>query len=269
MNGERQDVGVDVDRLVAAVCDAGGVALGRSMVALGEPSAEWAHEAAEATGLRLAASLESVVPGAGVAGHPAPAQDRTESAAWVSRAICGLDDYASGFPGWCVSAGLVTWLGVVAGVVYLPALGDVYVFLDGSCTWRTRPVSVSDDARLSDHSTILVPPSAASLAAVLPGRRRCIGPATTHMLYVARGVASAGVTDAVSADELAVALPFLRAAGGEACYLSGAPVSLSELLDGRPAPGPVVFAARQLLEEARLGFGHATPTADQRPRDGR
>jgi hypothetical protein len=57
------------------------------------------------------------------------------------------------------------------------------------------------------------------------------------------------VADPLYIWDLGVAVPFLRASGGEAAYLSGTPLELAELLDGRVTPEPVVFAAAQLLEQ--------------------
>lgn len=247
-------IDLDVDRLVASVCEAGGVALGRWMVSVGEPGA-WVPEAADVTELRLAASLRAMVPTARYVGSATAVVDEADGPVWVVDALGGREDFAAGLPGWCVSAALVTWLGVIAGAVYVPTLGDVYLYLDGSATWRTRPASVRAGEGFGDSPLVLVPDTwHEQLTIAIPCRVRCLGPPALHMLYVARGSALAGIAFDASIRDLAVALPFLRAAGGEACYLSGACVSLSELLDGRPVPEPVVFAPSRLLEPFRIAF---------------
>src|SRR5438105_14988088 len=134
----------------------------------------------------------------------------------------------------------------------MPVTSDLYLFDRGRATWRTRPSPVLADPMLDDDSLLLVPASAPHRYAISHrGKTQCVGSSSAHILYVARGAAAAALVDPLYVWDLGVALPFLRAAGGEACYLSGAPVSLSELLDGRITPEPVVFAPRRLLEQVR------------------
>lgn len=249
-------VDIDVERLVSTVCEAGGVALARFLEVRGvqKPDRTWVSEADVAVEEFLVGALAALVPGSSVLGEEGGLRVAGDAngLVWAVDPIDGTADYLRGLPGWAISAGLFAWDGPVAGAVYMPVTGDVYLFERGRATWRTREVRVLDDDRIHDESLLLVPSGAPHRYTIdHEGKTQCVGSSSAHILYVARGAAAAAVMDPLYIWDLAVAVPFLRAVGGEACYLSGRPVALGELLDGRVTPEAVVCAPAQLLEQVR------------------
>jgi myo-inositol-1(or 4)-monophosphatase len=254
MESQADAATIDLDRLVAIVCEAGGLALGRAFDLRPTRKADktWVTEADVAVEAFLAGALTALAPGTRILGEEGGLRGGGEAGVWAVDPIDGTADYMRGLPGWSVSVALLDWSGTILGVVYMPVTGDLYVFDRGRATWRTQPVSVLGDEALHDESLLLVPNGAPHRYEIRhPGKTQCVGSSSAHILYVARGVAAAALVDPLYIWDLGVALPFLRATGGDACYISGGPVSLSELYDGRVTPEPVVFAPKQLLPSVR------------------
>jgi fructose-1,6-bisphosphatase/inositol monophosphatase family enzyme len=254
MRNEEQSI--DVDALVEEVRAAGRVGLDRFMRVRGErkPDKTWVTEADVAVEEFLVDALVRIVPGSSVLGEEGGWRSRGErkDLVWAVDPIDGTADYLRGLPGWCVSAALFDAGVAVAGVVHMPVTGDSYVYDRGVASWCGRGVGVLPDEALDEESLLLAPNGAPHRYRIAhPGKTQCVGSSAAHILYVARGAAACAVVDPLYIWDLGVAVPFLRAVGGEACYLSGAPVALDVLLDGRITPEPVVFAPVQLLEQTR------------------
>jgi fructose-1,6-bisphosphatase/inositol monophosphatase family enzyme len=254
MTDDRQSI--DIDALVEAVRDAGRVGLDRFLRVRGErkPDKTWVTEADIAVEEFLLDALVRVAPGSSVLGEEGGWRARGERSdlIWAVDPIDGTADYLRGLPGWSVSAALFDAGVAVAGAVFMPVTGDLYVYERGRATWAGRSVGVLPDETLDDESLLLVPNGAPHRYRIAhPGKTQCVGSSSAHVLYVARGVAACAVVDPLYIWDLGVAVPFLRATGGEAAYLSGAPVALDVLLDGRITPEPVVFAPARLLEQVR------------------
>jgi myo-inositol-1(or 4)-monophosphatase len=251
MQDQSQEMTVDLDRLVSTVCEAGGVALGRAFDGRATRKADrtWVTEVDVAVEEFLAGALTALAPGTRILGEEGGLRGEGEgTGVWAVDPIDGTADFMRGLPGWSVSVALLDWSGTVVGVVYMPVTGDLYVYERGRATWRTQAVSVLRDENLHDESLLLVPNGAAHRYEIdHPGKIQCVGSSSAHILYVARGAAAAALVDPLYIWDLGVALPFLRATGGDACYISGDPVSLSELYDGTVTPEPVVFAPKQIL----------------------
>ena len=250
------DVVVDMDRLVAVVRGAGDIALGRFLSVQGtrKPDKTWVTEADIAVEEYLAGELTALVPGSRILGEEGGLRPggREGGPVWAVDPIDGTADYLRGLPVWSVSAALLGGSGTIAGAVYMPVTSDLYLYDRGRVTWCARSAEVLADDSLHEDSLLLVPAGAARRYELAhPGTIQCVGSSSAHILYVARGVAAAALVDPLYIWDLGVALPFLRATGGDASYLSGAPVALLDLLDGRVTPEPVVCAPRQLLESAR------------------
>ena len=87
----------------------------------------------------------------------------------------------------------------------------------------------------------------ASMTYDFPGVTRALGSTAAHILYVARGSAIGAIVGDIQIWDIAAALAVLERAGGQYCYLSGRPVELDRLLDGRQTPEPIIVAPPQLL----------------------
>jgi myo-inositol-1(or 4)-monophosphatase len=247
-------VRLDTDALVDAVREAGRVALDRFMRVRGErkPDKTWVTEADVAVEEFLVDALVRVAPGSSVLGEEGGWRVRGAHSelVWAVDPIDGTADYLRGLPGWSVSAALYDAGAPVVGVVYMPVTGDLYVYDRGEATWCGRRVGVLPDDEIHEDSLLLAPNGSAHRYRIAhPGKTQCVGSSSAHILYVARGAAACAVVDPLYIWDLGVAVPFLRAVGGEACYLSGAPVALDALLDGSITPEPVVFAPTRLLEQ--------------------
>jgi fructose-1,6-bisphosphatase/inositol monophosphatase family enzyme len=254
MNDSRESI--DPSALVEAVRDAGRVALDRFMRVRGErkPDKTWVTEADVAVEEFLVEALVRVAPGSSVLGEEGGWRVRGARGdlVWAVDPIDGTADYLRGLPGWSVSAALFDAGIPVAGVMHMPVTGDLYVYDSGNATWCGRGVGVLPDDELHEDSLLLAPNGAPHRYRIAhPGKTQCVGSSSAHILYVARGAAACAVVDPLYIWDLGVAVPFLRAAGGDARYLSGAPVALDALLDGRITPEPVVFAPTKLLEQTR------------------
>jgi fructose-1,6-bisphosphatase/inositol monophosphatase family enzyme len=263
MRDDRNPTTIEMDALVQAVREAGRVALDRFMRVRGErkPDKTWVTEADVAVEEFLVDALARVAPGSSVLGEEGGwrARGDRDDLVWAVDPIDGTADYLRGLPGWSVSAALFDAGRPVAGAVYMPVTGDLYLVDRGDATWCGRRVAVLPDEAVHEESLLLAPHGAPHRYRIAhPGKTQCVGSSSAHVLYVARGAAVCAVVDPLYIWDLGVALPFLRAVGGEACYLSGAPVILEELLDARITPEPVVFAPLRLLERVRLMISETT-----------
>jgi len=75
------------------------------------------------------------------------------------------------------------------------------------------------------------------------GKTRALGSTAANICYVARGTAVAALLGRPSLWDIAGVLPILKVAGGDIRYLSGRPVDLAALADGRRCPDPVLAGA--------------------------
>lgn len=241
--------------LLATLREAGRVALASQragrLVCEQKPDRTWVTDADREVESFLAATLPRLAPGSVVLGEEAGVHGAGDGdCVWAVDPIDGTADYMRGLPGWSISAALYVDGNVVCGAVHLPVTRDEYSYGFGDPDWCGSRPHVIDAADLDEDSLLLVPNGAAHRYRIeYPGKMQCVGSSSAHILWVARGAAAGGVADPLYIWDLGVAVPFLRASGGEAAYLSGTPLELAELLDGRVTPEPVVFAAAQLLEQ--------------------
>jgi myo-inositol-1(or 4)-monophosphatase len=249
---------IDTEALIAVVREAGRLALDRSLYVARTRKADktWVTDADLAVEEYLVGALPTLAAGSVVLGEEGGLRRGGASRlVWAVDPIDGTADYVRGLPGWSVSAALFDGGEPVAGVMIMPVTGDLYVFERERATWCGKRVETLSDSEIDDDSLILVPAGAHHVYKLdHPGKIQCVGSSSAHILYVARGAAAGAVVDPLYIWDLGVSVPFLRTTGGEACYLSGAPLVLGDLLDGRRSPEPVVFAPKQLLDAVRRGI---------------
>jgi myo-inositol-1(or 4)-monophosphatase len=258
------DAAIDMRDLEAAVREAGRIARARHLTAVAErkPDRTWVSDADVAVEAFLVDALVAIAPGSSVLGEEGGmrARGREGGPVWAVDPIDGTADYLRGLPGWSVSAALFDGGEAVAGAVFMPVTGDLYLYDRGRATWLGEPAGPVADELLHDDSLLLVPAGAPHRYRIAhAGKTQCVGSSSAHLLYVARGAAAAAVADPLYVWDLGVAVPFLRATGCDVCYISGGPVDLARLLDGRITPEPVVAAPTGLLESARRMIVEKTP----------
>jgi fructose-1,6-bisphosphatase/inositol monophosphatase family enzyme len=80
-------------------------------------------------------------------------------------------------------------------------------------------------------------------------RTRALGSVSANLVYTARGSATAAFIPKAYLWDLAAGALILSQAGGELRYLSGRPVDLDELRDGRLVPEPLVAGHAHILDK--------------------
>jgi myo-inositol-1(or 4)-monophosphatase len=98
----------------------------------------------------------------------------------------------------------------------------------------------------SPHDKALLPLASAVLAQF---KIRALGSATLHLAYVAAGLLDGSVDFNVKIWDLAAAIPFCRAAGGDVSFLRGTPIPLRQF--DLKMPG-LIYAAGSPAMCARL-----------------
>jgi len=158
---------------------------------------------------------------------------RTQADNWVIDPLDGTTNFLYGTPLWGVNVALVRAGEVVAGVSWLPALGEMYVAEQGGGAWLNgRRIHVSARHRLVDSLVACGIPFAgkpdhpvfaremALLTAQTAGTRRT-GACCVDMAYVAAGRWDAYWERALNAWDMAPGVILVREAGGVATSVTG------------------------------------------------
>ncbi len=162
---------------------------------------------------------------------------------WTVDPIDGTRAYASGLPVWGISIGILKGQEPYAGLFFMPAVGELYAGIQDQAFFNNRILPpVSQDGRISSTAFLAVPSNAHRYFDISFGRLRSLGSATAHLAYVARGTALAALTRHLYLWDIAPVLPLLKVTGIAVKYLSGQDFDLHQLLDGSPAPEPLVAA---------------------------
>lgn len=166
---------------------------------------------------------------------------------WVLDPLDGTRAYLSGLPVWGISVGILQRGRPLAGAFYLPAVGELYTGHAGGAFLNGQPLAPPRTG-LEDRTAFLaVPSNWYQLYDIDYGRLRSLGSAAAHLVYVARGAAVGALLRPVRLWDLVGVWPLLTVLGVELRYLSGAAVEIAPLLDGRPAPGPILAARADLI----------------------
>ena len=155
---------------------------------------------------------------------PIPANKRF---AWVLDPIDGTNNYAAGIPHCAISLGLLDGGQPIYGAVYdlarrkLMHGGPGYGMWDGDEPGRVSTAEFTRNTLVGFHrpsDPALMP---AANAIVAEFKIRGLGSATLHLAYVAAGLLDGCVDFNVKIWDLAAAIPFVLAAGGEVRFLNG------------------------------------------------
>lgn len=168
---------------------------------------------------------------------------------WAIDPIDGTAAYAAGLPVWGVSVGILEDWDPVAGIFYLPLLDELYISHGQDALFNGQPICVDGSHHIDDESFLSVTSAAhREFRISFAGKTRALGSTAANLCYVARGTAVAALIGRPSLWDIAGVLPILRVAGGELRYLSGHPLDLAALADGRRCPHPVLAGAPWALD---------------------
>jgi myo-inositol-1(or 4)-monophosphatase len=197
----------------------------------------------------LREALAEAFPADGVLGEEMGMHAGTSRRMWAVDPIDGTAAYASGLPVWAVSVGLLEDGMPVAGMVYLPLVGELYLSHGHDALFNGQPISADTGAYVDDESFLCVTSEVHRTYRIdFIGKTRALGSTAAHMCYVARGSAIGAFLGRPSLWDIAGALPILRAAGGDVRCLSGRPFDLAALAAGSRYPEPVLAGASWALD---------------------
>ena len=172
---------------------------------------------------------------------------------WAVDPIDGTRAFASGLPLWGISIGVLYRGEPYAGGLYLPAVGEIYLGSADGAFFNDQLLRSNKNTDIKNPMAFLaVPSNAHRLYEISFPRLRSLGSTTVHLVYVARGIATATLTRRIRIWDIAAVLPILSAVGIGLVYLSGKPFQINDVLGGELSPEPIVAAPISVLEEIRL-----------------
>jgi fructose-1,6-bisphosphatase/inositol monophosphatase family enzyme len=172
---------------------------------------------------------------------------------WSIDPIDGTGAFVSGLPTWCVSLGLLRAGEPYLGAIYLPILDDCYwADAEGPAFRNDGPIAVSAATTIDGNDWMGVSSYAhRNYRISFPGKTRGLSSVAVDCCYVARGSALGALIGRANLWDIAAGLSILRSAGAAVVGLSGAPVEVAPLLDGRKLTEPIVIGPPQLIGRLR------------------
>ena len=248
----RQTSAVNIASLKDIVLEAGEIALARFQHVQPQlkKGGEIVTQADREIEALLVERLKRDCPGYGIVGEEMGVSASGEKGVWALDPIDGTRAFVQGLPIWGISVGLLEQGRPTQGVFYMPAVKEYYeARVEGDALLNDRPLKLTQATEWDHNSFLCVPSDAHRVYDInFPGVTRALGSTAAHILYVARGSAIGAIFGDIQIWDIAAALAVLERAGGQYCYLSGRPVDLSLLLDGRQIPEPIIAAPPALLE---------------------
>jgi len=242
---------IDMQHLTDLAREAGRIALRwfRHTTVTMKGDATPVTEADKAVERFLTAELRRAYPEFGILGEEGADMDEDARFRWVVDPIDGTNAFAAGLPVWGVSIGLMEGIKPLAGVVYIPAVGDMFMAgLEGPATLNGQPIRVIENGPITPQSIIMSATDAHLRWDIrFPGKVRAFGSCVAHFCYVAAGSALAGLNTHTAIWDIAAALPILERAGGRAELFSGDPLPLAQAARGEKIPEPILFGSPRLL----------------------
>ncbi len=193
----------------------------------------------------LRSELPRIIPDATIWGEEYGFDEEGPGGLWVVDPVDGTSNYAVGSPLWGVSIGLVRGDQIVAGVVALPDLNEVYVVsLGGGVTVNDRPLPPIPAGPVLKHELVGYCESVSRFGYAIPGRQRCSGAFVVEGAWVAtqrfRGIV--GVREKLY--DVAPCILMGQELGGDVRYTDGTPLDMAELKKGGKIQKPwVIFPA--------------------------
>ncbi|XP_036325768.1 inositol monophosphatase 2-like [Rhagoletis pomonella] len=163
----------------------------------------------------------------------------TDAPTWIIDPIDGTTNFIHRFPNWCISVGLTIRKELVVGVVYLPAVNEMYsAWIGHGAYLNGQPISVSKctnikSAVIGAEMSLIVPVPVrdknvkrlCKLASNCSGCRG-LGSAAVSLCYVARGSIDCFFVEDLQAWDIAGGALIIREAGGYVCHTKGGEFSV-------------------------------------------
>ncbi|MBD5605134.1 MAG: inositol monophosphatase, partial [Candidatus Eremiobacteraeota bacterium] len=184
----------------------------------------------------IVARLRAATPGATILGEESGSTRGTSDERWIVDPLDGTTNYAHAYPIYCVSIGYEVAGEMIAGVVYAPALGELYAAERGAgTTCNGERISVSAIPRVA-HALVCTGFKPADfdrngvyferLSRVAQGVRRD-GAAALDLAFVAAGRFEAFWEYDLAPWDIAAGSLLVREAGGYVSAIDGSPFSVA------------------------------------------
>jgi myo-inositol-1(or 4)-monophosphatase len=135
------------------------------------------------------------------------------------------------------------------GVVYQPAIGDIYYGDPHGVFLNNRQLTPIEEEPLDENSYLMVPESIHnSYGYTWKGDFLSLGSVAAHCCYVARGCA-VGILSRAYIWDLAAGVALMDPLGIHSRYLDGSEVKWTELYDGQRPPQPLLGARKSHWNE--------------------
>jgi myo-inositol-1(or 4)-monophosphatase len=172
--------------------------------------------------------------------------------AWAIDPIDGTKAFVRRQPVWGVSIGLLFRGAPAAGVIYLPVSQDLYWGWEGGAFWNGWPLACQPGQAYDDPELFLAVHShAPEQHALRYPRLRAAGSTVAHLAFLSAGQAVGVLLRRVHIWDLAAGTAILRRAGYAIQYLSGRPLDLRPLMDGRKCAEEILAARPEWLDRLR------------------
>jgi myo-inositol-1(or 4)-monophosphatase len=188
---------------------------------------------------------EESYPSGDVSGEKAASSPYT----WAIGPLDGTTAFVHGLPGWGISLGLLREGRAIFGLFYMPLLDDITYTVRRGIRWNGQRLAQTVRLDWNHKGFLAVSTGAHRDFEIEVPRTRALGSVGASLVYTARGSATAALIPKAYLWDLAAGAIILTQAGGELRYLSGRPVDFRELLDGRPAPEPILAGHPALLDK--------------------
>ncbi len=206
---------------------------------------------------RLRETIAARFPEHGFFGEEFGAADTDAEFIWAIDPVDGTANMVHGLPHWGVSLGLLRAGQPVAGVVYLPVLGETYAAMAGAgATLNGRRLHATDLTALGREDTVGIGSEAIHLVDLsrFISRQRNLGAVAVHLAYVARGSLRGNISGDDKLYDIAAGLLIATEAGCRAEWLSGGAVKLASWLDGTKPDDLMLVAPPGILALLRATF---------------
>jgi|SRR5579885_2763721 len=192
----------------------------------------------------LRPKLEALVPSTGVYGEEFGNDGAGENGLWAVDPIDGTSNYVYGSPLWGVSIALVQQEEIVAGVVFLPDLDEMYAAYKGrgaSCNCKRLPLiphgKIGPTELMSYNDNLL----RAYPGQVWPGKMRCSGAFVIDATWVAQQRFRGLIGIRGKLYDVAASVLINQEVDAEVAYIDGTQFNVGELMSDVTIPKPHTF----------------------------
>lgn len=192
----------------------------------------------------LRPKLEALIPGTGVYGEEFGNDGAGPNGLWAVDPVDGTSNFVYGSPLWGVSIGLIQNEEIVAGVVYLPDLEEMYAAYQGTgatCNGRRLPPippgQIKPVELLSYNDNLLK----AHPGRKWPGKMRCSGAFVIDAMWVAQQRFRGLIGIRGKLYDIAASICINAEVGAQITYIDGSAIEMGELMTGITIPNAYTF----------------------------